>query len=284
MSGRGRLLIFGLGYSARAVAGLALRDGYAVTGTSRRDGAEVPDGVALVRPAAAAALLGQATHWLASAPPGEDGDPILALLGAAMRRARPRWIGYFSTTGVYGHRDGGWVDENTPPAPTGPRGRRRLQAEHDWAALAGAVGSRLDLFRIAGIYGPGRSLFDGLRAGEGRRVIAPGHAFGRIHRDDIAGATLAAMRDGPPRRVLNLSDDLPEESAVVTAEAARLLGREPPPAVTLEAAQAAMSPMGRSFWAENRKVASRITQEMLQRRWTYPTYREGLAAILAAGG
>ncbi len=92
------------------------------------------------------------------------------------------------------------------------------------------------------------------------------------------------MRDGPSRRVLNLSDDLPEESALVTAEAARLLGREPPPAVTLEDALAAMTPMGRSFWAENRKVASRITQEMLQRRWTYPTYREGLAAILAAGG
>ena len=115
-------------------------------------------------------------------------------------------------------------------------------------------------------------------------MVAPGHAFGRIHRDDIAGATLAAMQDGPARRVLNLSDDLPEESAVVTAEAARLLGLEPPPAVTLEDALAAMSPMGRSFWAENRKVASRITQETLRRRWTYPTYREGLAAILGPGG
>ena len=278
------LLIFGLGYSAGAVAELALRDGYAVTGTSRRGDAKAPAGVGLIRPEAAADLLGRTTHWLASAPPGEHGDPILALLGARMRQARPLWIGYFSTTGVYGDRQGGWVDESTRPAPTGPRGGRRLDAERDWAALAEATGSRLDLFRIAGIYGPGRSPFDSLRAGDSRRVAAPGHAFGRIHRDDIAGATLAAMRAGPPHRVLNLSDDLPEESAVVIEAAARLLGLELPPEVTLEAALATMTPMGRSFWAENRKVSSRITQETLQRRWTYPTYREGLAAILAAGG
>ena len=276
------LLIFGLGYSARAVAELAVNEGYAVTGTSRRSEVDVPAGVTLIHPEAAVEPLRHATHWLCSAPPGEHGDPILALLESVMRAAWPCWIGYFSTTGVYGDRGGGWVDERTLPAPTGPRGRRRLDAERDWATLADAVGARLDLLRIAGIYGPGRSPLDTVRAGGSRRVIAPGHAFGRIHRDDIAGATLAAMRDGPSRRVLNLTDDLPAESAVVIAEAARLLNLPLPPEVSLEDALDAMTPMGRSFWAENRKVASRITQEMLQRRWTYPTYREGLADILAA--
>ncbi len=278
------LLIFGLGYSASAVAERALDAGYRVSGTSRRADDAVPAGVRLLHPDAAGPLLDEATHWLAGAPPQEAGDPILTLLGRRMRDSRPDWIGYLSTTGVYGDRQGGWVDETTEPSPTGPRGTRRLAAERDWQALAEATGSRLDLLRIAGIYGPGRSVFDDLREGRSRRVVAPGHAFGRIHRDDIAGATLAAMQAGPRRRVLNLSDDLPAESAVVIAEAARLLGLPAPPEVPLAEALAAMSAMGRSFWAENRKVASRVTQQALRRPWRYPSYREGLPAILAAGG
>jgi nucleoside-diphosphate-sugar epimerase len=278
------LLIFGLGYSAAAVAALAVQAGFRVTGTSRRDDAATRPGVSVVRPEAAAVLLGEATHWLAGAPPGAEGDPILLLLGEAMHAHRPDWIGYFSTTGVYGDRGGGWVDETTPPAPTGPRGTRRAQAEQEWRALAGRIGCRIDILRIAGIYGPGRSVFDALRAGESRRVVAPGHCFGRIHRDDIAGATLAAMEQAPHDRVLNLADELPAESAVVIAEAARLLGLPLPPAVPLDEALAGMSAMGRSFWAENRKVSSALTQAALGRRWLYPTYREGLAAILAAGG
>ncbi len=277
------LLIFGLGYSAAAVAACAADAGYRVTGTSGRDLAP-PPGVALVRPEDATALLGSATHWLAGAPPDDEGDPILRLLGPTMQRHRPDWIGYFSTTGVYGDRGGGWVDETTPPAPTGPRGRRRVAAERGWTALAAGLGSRCDILRLAGIYGPGRSVFDALRAGDSRRVVAPGHCFGRTHRDDIAGATLAAMAEGPPGRVLNLSDDEPAESAVVIEEAARLLGVAPPPAVPLADALAAMSPMGRSFWAENRKVSSRLTRDALRRQWLYPTYREGLRAILDAGG
>ncbi len=285
MSRPPHLLVFGLGYSATAVAACAVQAGYRVTGTRRHpDGAAPPSGVTLVRPDQAAALLADATHWLAGAPPDADGDPILRLLGEAMRQHRPDWIGYFSTTGVYGDRDGGWVDETTPPAPTGPRGRRRVAAERDWAELAARLGARCDILRLAGIYGPGRSVFDALRAGESRRVIAPGHCFGRIHRDDIVGATLAAMEAGPSLRVLNLSDDLPAESAVVIEEAARLLGLPPPPAVALAEALPAMSSMGRSFWAENRKVSSRLTRKALQRQWCYPTYREGLPAILAAGG
>ena len=283
MSRPPHLLIFGLGYSAAAVAACAAEAGYRVTGTSRRD-APPPPGVAVVRPEDAAVLLGSATHWLASAPPDDEGDPILRLLGPAMQQHRPDWIGYFSTTGVYGDRGGGWVDETTLPAPTGTRGQRRVAAEHDWTALATRLGSRCDILRLAGIYGPGRSVFDALRAGDSRRVAAPGHCFGRIHRDDIVGATMAAMAEGPPVRVLNLSDDEPAQSAVVIEEAARLLGIAPPPVVPLADALAAMSPMGRSFWAENRKVSSRLTREALRRQWHHPTYREGLRAILAAGG
>ena len=288
-SGAPHLLVFGLGYSALAVAGLAVARGYRVTGTTRRGDLHPPPGVRLVAPDAAGPLLGEVTHLLAGAPPGEDGDPMLALLGDQVVAARPRWIGYFSTTGVYGDRGGGWVDETTEPAPTGPRGTRRLEAERQWREIAQAAGSRLDLLRIAGIYGPGRSALDTIRAGDGRRVLAPGHQFGRIHREDIAGATLAAMDTADAAtpaspRVLNLSDDLPAESAVVLEEAARLLAMEPPPEVPLADALAAMSPMGRSFWADNRRVSSRRTQLVLGRQWLYPTYREGLAAILQAGG
>ena len=149
--------------------------------------------------------------------------------------------------------------------------------------MAAYPAARVDLFRVAGIYGPGRSVLDDVRAGTARRVDRPDHHFGRIHRDDIAAAVLAAMRqDRPPGpRVLNLTDDEPAPNAAVVAEAARLLGAPPPPLVPFEAALAAMSPMGRSFWAEDRKVASRKTKQRLGLEWRYPTYREGLAAILA---
>jgi nucleoside-diphosphate-sugar epimerase len=140
----------------------------------------------------------------------------------------------------------------------------------------------VDVFRLAGIYGPGRSAFEDLRSGRARRIVKPGHAFGRIHRDDIASAVLAAMRQDrePGRRVLNLADDVPAETASVIQEAAHLLGMPPPPAISFDDAAPAMSPMARSFWAENRKVASRKTQSMLGLTWRYPSYREGLRAIL----
>jgi nucleoside-diphosphate-sugar epimerase len=161
------------------------------------------------------------------------------------------------------------------------RGQRRVAAEQAWCAAA--RGRAVDLFRLAGIYGPGRSVFDDLLAGRARRVAKPGHAFGRIHRDDIAGAVLAAagQEPAPGVRVFNLTDDEPAESAEVIAEAARLLGLPPLPLIPFDVAAPGMSPMARSFWADNRKVASRVTQQMLGRAWRYPTYREGLRAILA---
>jgi nucleoside-diphosphate-sugar epimerase len=278
------LLIFGLGYAATALARLAVSHGWRVFGTTTQPATGQADGIIRLPFEQAAPLLPQATHLLASAPPGEKGDPVLARYQAEIEAAgKLRWIGYFSTTGIYGDRAGGWVDEFTGPSPVAARAARRIEAELQWRAVAGhASGGVIDLMRIAGIYGPGRSVFDGLRAGTARRILAPGHCFGRIHRDDIAGAAFAAMRRLPDgARVLNLTDDLPEESAVVTAYAAQLLGIAAPEGMPLDQAWPGMSPMARSFWSDNRKVSGRLTQQLLGYRWRYPTYREGLAAILA---
>jgi nucleoside-diphosphate-sugar epimerase len=274
-----RLLIFGLGYSGTAIA-IAARDaGWEVEATSRTPGAAGPEGVRVVAFEAAGEVVARATHVLATAPPRE-GDPVLARQGDALRAAPGlAWLGYLSTTGVYGDRAGGWVDEATPPAPGSERSRRRLEAEQAWREVA--AGRPLDIFRLAGIYGPGRSVVDDVRAGRARRVSAPGHAFGRIYVDDIAGGVMAAIARPPSgARVLNFSDDEPAESADVIAEACRLLGVAAPELVPFEAAWAGMSDMARSFWAENRRVSSRQTQALLDYRWRYPTYREGLRAIL----
>ncbi len=277
------LVIFGLGYTGTALARAAAARGLPVTVVTRQPAATAPAGVALVPFDNPADMLASATHLVASAAPEQDGDPVLARHRAAIAASPAlRWIGYMSTTGVYGNRDGGWVDEATAPAPSSERGQRRVEAEQAWAAAR--PGTAVDLLRLAGIYGPGRSLFADLRAGRARRVTKPGHMFGRIHRDDIAGALLAAIgQDLPPGlRVLNGSDDEPAASADVIAEAARLLGMAPPPAVPFAEAEAGMGAMARSFWADDRKVRSAVTQEKLGRRWLYPSYREGLRAILKA--
>ena len=277
------LLVFGLGYTGSALAAEAAARGLRVTAVTRRSGTAAPDGVSLAP--FADPPWATATHLVATAAPQDGADPVLACHGPAIAAApHLRWIGYMSTTGVYGDRGGGWVDESTDPAPSSERGRHRVRAEQDWAGAH--PGAAVDLLRLAGIYGPGRSVFADLRAGRARRVDKPGHQFGRIHRDDITGALLAAIgQDRPPgRRVLNGADDEPAASADVIAEAARLLGLAPPPLVPYAEAEPSMSPMARSFWADNRKVRSARTQDMLGRRWTYPTYREGLRAILAAEG
>jgi nucleoside-diphosphate-sugar epimerase len=287
--GPGRLVVAGLGYSGAAIARLAAAEGWRVSGTARdpaRAGAPSPPGVARVAfDALGDALAEGATHLVVTAPPGEAGDPVLAAHAESVRAAPALvWIGYLSTTGVYGDRGGAVVDEATPPAPGQARTRRRREAERAWEALAEEAGLALDLFRTGGIYGPGRSAFDDLRDGTARRVLKPGHVFGRIHRDDIARAVLAAMRRPTApgaARVLHLVDDEPAESATVVEEAARLLGVAPPPPVPFEQAFAAMSPMARSFWAENRRVANAATRETLGIAWRYPSYREGLRAILA---
>lgn len=283
------LIVFGLGYTGTATVRAALARGVRTTGVTRDpSGAPRIDGLRVARFADAAAVLGDATHLLATAPPpgdggeGDGGDPVLEAHGSAIAAAPAlRWVGYLSTIGVYGDHAGAWVDEATPATPGQDRSRRRLAAENAWAALAPRAA--VDLFRVAGIYGPGRSALDDLRAGRARRVIKPGHAFGRIHRDDIAGAVLAAAMQTPAPgvRVLNLSDDEPAEASVVVEEAARLLGVAPPPGIPFAEAAARMSPMGLSFWQESRRVRSEATQRALGYRWRYPTYREGLSGILA---
>jgi nucleoside-diphosphate-sugar epimerase len=273
------LLIFGLGYCGAAVAARAHAAGMAVSATTRRADPQGPPTLRLVGFDDALPAIAAASHVLITAPPGADVDPVLARYGAALRASPAGWFGYLSTTGVYGDRGGAWVDEDTQPSPTAERSQRRLAAELAWRDCA--AGRPLDLFRVAGIYGPGRSALDEVRSGRARRVIRPGHAFGRIHRDDIAGGVLAAIARPPAgTRVLNFSDDTPAESALVIEEAARLLGVPPPPAVPFEEAYASMSDMARSFWADDRRVASAKTQAALGRRWLYPSYREGLRAIL----
>ncbi|WP_237183238.1 SDR family NAD(P)-dependent oxidoreductase [Roseomonas gilardii] len=285
------LLILGLGYAGEAIAREALARGIAVRGTHRQPGQGAGTGSVPAIPfEAAGPAIVAATHLVVTAPPGEDGDPVLARHGTALRaglEARLRWVGYLSTTGVYGDRGGAWVDEATPPAPGQPRSLRRLQAEQAWeAALAGHA--QLDIFRTGGIYGPGRSALDEVLAGKARRVIRPGHAFGRIHRDDIAQAVMAAADAGGPgaavSRVLHLVDDEPAEPALVIEEAARLLGLPPPPALSFDEAWAGMSPMARSFWSEHRLVANARTKAALGLEWRYPSYREGLRQIAAKQG
>ncbi len=279
------LLVFGLGYTGRTIARDAVAAGMRVTATIRTPAATpAPAGVQLVAFDAAAPALGTTTHVVATAPPDEDGDPVIRAYGSAIASSPlARWAGYLSTTGVYGDRGGGWVDEDTPVAPGSDRSRRRVAAEQAWAALL-ADRAAVDVFRVAGIYGPGRSPFASVREGTAQSVRKPGHAFGRIHRDDIARAVIAACRQqrAPGLRVLHLADDVPAEPADVLAEAAALLGIEPPASVAYEEAAAGMSEMARSFWTENRRIASAKTQQRLGLRWLYPSYREGLAAILAA--
>ena len=266
------LIVWGAGYSGRAAAAAATRTGATVTIVSRTPSR--PGDVAFD---SAAPFLARATHLLATAPPGEEHDPVLARYGHAL--AHLQWCGYLSSTGVYGNRNGAWVDEATLPAPTSPRAARRLAAETAWRDAR--PGRPLDIIRLAGIYGPGRSVLDDLRAGRARRVDAPGHAFGRIHLDDIAHLVLAAAaQPGPAHRVLHGNDDLPAPSADVIAEAARLLDLAVPPLTPREEALSAMSPMARTFWADNRKVSSRLTRATLNLSWRHPTYREGLRATL----
>ena len=277
-----RMVVAGLGYAGAAIAAEAVAAGFAVTGTARDSArAHPPAGVAVVAFAEAADAIRAATHLVVTAAP-EDGDPVLAAYAEAIAAAPAlRWIGYLSTTGVYGDRGGALVDEATPPAPGQPRSIRRLAAEDAWRAAATSRGAALDLFRLPGIYGPGRSAFDELRAGVARRVRKPGHAFSRIHRDDIALAVVAGALRPDGQRVLHLVDDEPAPSADVVAEAARLLGVAPPPEIAIEEARLRMSPMALSFWAENRRVANDATKRALGIAWRCPTYREGLRRILA---
>jgi nucleoside-diphosphate-sugar epimerase len=278
-----RLFVFGLGYSALAIAGRVMREGWAVAGTTRSAesagrlsqlGIEpvLFDGTAPINPS----VLAGTTHLLASIPADPDDPAFRHHAGTIAAMAELAWTGYLSTTSVYGVTDGSTVDEDYPCNPSSARGQRRLNAERAWQALPipGHV------FRLSGIYGPGRSVFDTIRAGKAQRVVKPGQAFNRIHVEDIATVIRASMAKPAPGRIYNLADDLPAPSADLVTYACRLLKIEPPPEIPFEAA--VLSPMAREFWADNKRIDNRRIRQELGVALAYPTYREGLDAIFAA--
>jgi len=278
------LLIFGFGFTGAALARRLQPKGWTVSGTSRQPErrAQLRDqGIEGIDPNDSAALVAAACPAdavLIAAPPGEGGCPGWeALHGAELHRTRP-WIGYLSTTGVYGDRGGRWAFETTPTAPMSPEAQRRVVAETAWMSLAGAC--PVSVFRLPGIYGPGRSPLDRVRTGEARSLIKPGHVFSRIHVDDLAEGLEASIARRDRAGVYNLCDDEAAAPADVNAYAAALLGLPPPPEISY--APEALSPMARRFWAESKRVSNAKAKAALGWRPRYPTYREGLQAVLAA--
>lgn len=285
-----KLFCFGLGYTALRLADRLAAQGWSVAGTCR--GGEILGALAergiethhfdRDHPLPDAALDG-ATHVLSSVPPDGTGDAVVDLAGARIAAMRDlKWAGYLSTTAVYGDRGGAWVDETADPAPTGERGARRLAAERCWLDLWREHGVPVHVFRLAGIYGPGRSALDRVRDGAAQRVIKPGHVLSRIHVDDIVGVLDASMRRPNPGAVYNVCDDAPAAQADIVAHACALLGVSPPPEVPID--EADLTPAGRSFYADNRRVRNDRIKRELGVTLKYPTYREGLAVLLADEG
>jgi nucleoside-diphosphate-sugar epimerase len=289
------LLVFGFGYSAtrfvemvrprfamitvttRSAARASTLSGGGMTG--RRFGPDGTDPELAADIAAASAIL-------VSVPPDAQGDPVLRAFGAAIAAARDlRWIGYLSTIGVYGDHDGAWVDETTPCRPVSERSVRRVEAETGWLDCGRSAGVPVHVLRLGGIYGPGQNALVNLRDGTARRIIKPGQVFSRIHVDDIAGATAAsldlALTHSDRGGVTNVVDDEPAPPQDVVEFAAQLMGIPVPPDLPFESAQ--LSPMARSFYGENKRVANRRLHEVLGYTLRYPTYREALRALWEAG-
>lgn len=290
-----KLFCFGLGYSALTLARRLKGAGWTVAGTCRTAGkqaamaaegieAHLFDGGAPV-PDVARALSGS-SHILVSIPPGADGDPVLRhhrndILALARR---PSWIGYLSTTGVYGDTGGAEVTEDSPLRPTSPRSEYRVAAERGWIDLNRDHGLPVHVFRLAGIYGPGRSVLDQVRGGVARRIDKPDHRFSRIHVEDIANVLEASIARPSGGAIYNVCDDLAAPQAAVVAYACELLDLPVPPLVPFDTAAETMSAMALTFWRDNRVVSNRLMKEELGVTLRYPTFREGLRAILQAKG
>ena len=275
------LLSFGHGYSAQALARLLPAE-WRIIGTTRSEEKAarlLGDGVEprLWPGADMGPALDAATHLLISTAPDEAGDPVLASLqdAIAARAAQFHWVGYLSTTGVYGDHDGDWVDETAPLTPATKRGQARVAAEAAWQSL----GLPLHIFRLAGIYGPGRGPFAKVRAGTARRIIKPGQVFSRCHVEDIAQVLAASIARPNPGGIYNICDDDPAPPEDVIAYAAELLGLPVPPAEDFATAE--MTPMARSFYAESKKVRNDRIKSELGVKLRYPDYKAGLRALLA---
>jgi nucleoside-diphosphate-sugar epimerase len=285
-----RLFIYGYGFTGRALARRMQARGWDVAASFRR--LEDADRMAMdgVEPAPAhdpvllSAQVAAAQAVLVTAPPGPQGCPGLAALVPALARSRayPDWLGYLSTTGVYGDRAGRWVFENSRLAAQSVEGARRVGAERDWLQVGVGMGLTVAVFRLPGIYGPGRSTLDRLREGRARRIAAPGQVFSRIHVEDLAAGLEASILRPRAGGLYNLCDDQPAPNSDVVAFAAGLLGMAPPPEVSLEAA--GLSPAAMRFYGESKRVSNARAKAELGWRPAYPTYRQGLAAVLAGGG
>lgn len=271
------LLCLGYGYTARSLAPQLLGRGWRVIGTAREP-VEVPGMEMITWPGKEISLTG-VTHVLSSIGPDAMGDPVLAALRDEIAAVATdlAWFGYLSTTAVYGDRDGDWVDEATPVAPTSERGNWRVLAEQQWQQIPDLP---LHIFRLAGIYGAGRGPFAKLMAGKARRIVKPGQVFSRIHVEDIAQALLASMQRPNPGAIYNLCDDDPAPPQDVLGYAAELLGLPIPAEVPFD--EAGMTPMARSFYGENKRVHNNRIKADLGVELFYPSYREGLRAVLAA--
>ena len=281
------LLALGFGYTASRLAAQLLAEGWAVTGTSRS-----AEGLEKMRAQGVTPLqfpsddlapaLAEATHVVSSVPPGDDGDPALELIRDHLdRMPRLEWLALLSTTGVYGDHRGGWVDEDTPLVPHTHRGGLRAAQNDAWMALWHEHGLPVHVFRLAGIYGPGRSALDRLRAGTARRIIKPGQVFSRIHVDDIVQVLRASIAAPNPGRAYNVADDAPAPPQDVITFGAFLLDLPVPPDIDFETAN--LSPMARSFYADNKRVRNQRIKDELGVKLCYPDYKTALKALLKAG-
>ena len=284
-----RLFCFGYGFSAAALGALLRPAGWSLAGTCRTPeacyarGEQGVDAVPFSREAPladAAGCLAGATHILLSIPPDGEGDPALDCHGRVIAAlSGVEWIGYLSTTGVYGDTGGAWVDESAVPAPTSARSKRRVEAENAWLAFGAQHGLAVQVFRLAGIYGPGRNALATVRRGRGKRIEKPGHVFSRVHVGDIAQVLAASIAKPNPGAIYNVCDDEPAPAADVVAHACALLGVAPPPLISLD--EADLSPMARGFYADNRRVSNARIKSELAVVLRFPDYRAGLAGLLA---
>ena len=277
------LLCIGLGYTAQVFAARVAAEGWHVTGTATTD-----DGAGGIRArgyeaitfdgstpsAALRAALARATHILVSAPPDAAGDPLLRHHAGDLARTIS-WVGYLSTVGVYGDHGGAWVDETTTPKPVSTRSRWRLAAEQAWLDLAKEIGLRAEIFRLAGIYGPGRGPLESVRKGTARAIVKPGQVFNRIHVEDIANVLAATSARAAAHAIYNVADDEPAPPQDVLAYAARLLELPAPPSIDF--ATADLTPMARSFYSECKRISNARLKEAPGLTLAYPTYRDGMA-------